>query len=75
MGAPEIADRLGLARPQVVHNWRYRHADFPKPLVELGQAWFGIDAMSRRGWLQPVVAEVRRRRPLVRAQPSRSWRR
>jgi hypothetical protein len=45
VGAPEIADRLGLARPQVVHNWRYRHADFPEPLVELrqGNVWYWPD--------------------------------
>ena len=50
VGAPEIAERLGLARPQVVHNWRYRHADFPNPLVELrqGNVWYWPDI---RRWL------------------------
>ena len=45
VGAPEIAERLGLARPQVVHNWRYRHADFPVPLAELrqGNVWYWPD--------------------------------
>ena len=45
VGAPEIAERLGLARPQVVHNWRYRHADFPAPVAELrqGNVWYWPD--------------------------------
>ena len=45
VGGPEIAERLDLARPQVVHNWRYRHADFPVPLVELrqGNVWYWPD--------------------------------
>ena len=51
VGAPEIAERLGLARPQVVHNWRYRHADFPVPLAELrqGNVWYWPDVKS---WLK-----------------------
>ena len=41
VGAPEIAERLGLSRPQVVHNWRYRHDDFPQPVADLrqGMVW------------------------------------
>ena len=51
VGAPEIAERLGLARPQVVHNWRYRHADFPVPIAELrqGNVWYWPDIEE---WLQ-----------------------
>jgi hypothetical protein len=51
VGAPEIAERLGLARPQVVHNWRYRHEDFPAPLVELrqGNVWYWPDVVE---WLR-----------------------
>ena len=51
VGAPEIAERLGLARPQVVHNWRYRHADFPVPIVELrqGNVWYWPDIEE---WLE-----------------------
>jgi hypothetical protein len=58
VGAPEIAERLGLARSQVVHNWRYRHADFPAPLVELrqGNVWYWPDIER---WL---VATGRERR-------------
>lgn len=45
VGAPEIAERLGLARPQVVHNWRYRHLDFPAPIAQLrqGNIWYWPD--------------------------------
>jgi predicted DNA-binding transcriptional regulator AlpA len=45
VGAAEIAERLGVARPQVVHSWRRRHADFPKPVAELQQAliWYWPD--------------------------------
>jgi hypothetical protein len=51
VGAPEIAERLGLARPQVVHNWRYRHVDFPVPLAELmqGNVWYWPDVEE---WLR-----------------------
>ena len=38
VGAYEIAQRLGVARPQVVHEWRRRHADFPKPIATLKTA-------------------------------------
>ena len=50
-GAPEIAESLGLARPQVVHNWRYRHADFPVPIAELrqGNVWYWPDIEE---WLE-----------------------
>ncbi|MEI7506110.1 MAG: hypothetical protein WCK23_04760 [Actinomycetes bacterium] len=33
VGATEIAKRLGVARPQVVHEWRKKHADFPAPVA------------------------------------------
>ena len=38
VGAHEIAQRLGVARPQVVHEWRRRHADFPEPIANLKTA-------------------------------------
>jgi hypothetical protein len=34
--ATEIARRLGVKRPQVVHDWRRRHNDFPEPIAHLG---------------------------------------
>jgi hypothetical protein len=41
VGAAEIADRLGLAVPQTVHDWRRRHADFPQPVavLRMGLVW------------------------------------
>jgi predicted DNA-binding transcriptional regulator AlpA len=38
VGAHEIAQRLGVARPQVIHEWRRRHADFPMPIAALKTA-------------------------------------
>jgi len=41
VGAAEIADRLGLAVPQTVHDWRRRHTDFPRPVavLKMGMVW------------------------------------
>jgi predicted DNA-binding transcriptional regulator AlpA len=38
VGAHEIAQCLGVARPQVIHEWRQRHQDFPKPIAMLKTA-------------------------------------
>ena len=38
VGAAEIAQRLGVKRRHVVHDWHRRHADFPEPVAELQQA-------------------------------------
>jgi predicted DNA-binding transcriptional regulator AlpA len=50
--AAEVARRLGLAGPQVVHNWRRRHADFPSPVARFGHAvvwvWSDVKAWLRR---------------------------
>ena len=45
VGSTEIAERLGVARPQVVHDWRRRHADFPEPVATLKTAliWYWPD--------------------------------
>lgn len=52
VGAAEIADRLGLALGQTVHDWRRRHADFPQPVARLrmGIVWFwpDVEAWARR---------------------------
>lgn len=42
VGATEIAERLGVSRGQVVHNWRARFDDFPAPAFELamGMVWY-----------------------------------
>jgi len=38
IGAHEIAQRLGVGRPQVIHEWRRRHRDFPEPIATLKTA-------------------------------------
>jgi predicted DNA-binding transcriptional regulator AlpA len=45
--ATEIAHRLGVKRPQVVHDWRRRHEDFPAPVAHLGNG---------NVWIWPEVA-------------------
>ncbi len=51
VGAPEIADRLGLQLGQTVHDWRRRHADFPEPVTKLRQAmvwvWPDVEAWAK----------------------------
>lgn len=51
VGAHEIAQRLGVARPQVIHEWRRRHADFPPPIATLVTAmiwdWKDIERWAR----------------------------
>ncbi len=41
VGAHEIAERLGLAFPNLVHTWRRRHKNFPAPIrsLEAGLIW------------------------------------
>jgi predicted DNA-binding transcriptional regulator AlpA len=52
VGASEIAKRLGLARPQVVHTWHNRYSDFPEPVARLERAlvwaWPDIEKWARR---------------------------
>jgi len=52
VGAAEIAERLGLKRPHLVHDWRRRHEDFPIPVAELSMglvwAWPDVEAWARR---------------------------
>jgi predicted DNA-binding transcriptional regulator AlpA len=45
VGTTEIAQRLGVKRQGVVHDWRRRHADFPKPVAHLKTAlvWYWPD--------------------------------
>ena len=58
VGAAEIAARLGLASTSVIHDWRRRHADFPKPVRVLSMGvlwtWPEIERWARTtGRLQP----------------------
>lgn len=41
VGAAEIAERLGLALSQTVHDWRRRYDNFPEPVAQLtmGLLW------------------------------------
>ena len=52
VGAHEIAQRLGVARPQVIHEWRRRHPDFPQPLATLKTAliwdWAEVKTWAKR---------------------------
>ena len=51
VGAAEIADRLGVGKSTVVHDWRYRYDDFPKPVAKLKSAlvwdWEDVEAWAR----------------------------
>jgi predicted DNA-binding transcriptional regulator AlpA len=51
VGAAEIAERLGVARPQLVHDWARRYADFPAPIAQLRQAmiwdWREVDKWAK----------------------------
>jgi hypothetical protein len=48
VGAAEIAERLGVSAPQVVHVWRERYDDFPAPVAQLKQAlvWYWPDVRA-----------------------------
>jgi short subunit dehydrogenase-like uncharacterized protein len=51
VGAAEIAGRLRLADPRVVHAWHHRHPDFPEPVAKLKQAmvwaWPDVEKWAR----------------------------
>lgn len=51
VGAAEIAQRLGVTKPQTVHSWRRRYPEFPKPVAILKQAmvwaWPDVEAWAR----------------------------
>lgn len=52
VGTAEIAERLHVKRPQVVHDWRRRYPDFPKPVAVLKQAmvwaWPDVEAWAKK---------------------------
>lgn len=52
VGTAEIAKRLGVKRPQVVHDWMRRHEDFPDPIAHISGvrvwAWPDVEAWARR---------------------------
>lgn len=47
VGTQEIADRLGVARSSVVHDWLRRYPAFPEPVAYVGR---------QRLWVWPDVA-------------------
>jgi hypothetical protein len=52
VGAVEIAERLGVAGPKRVHDWRYRNTDFPAPVTKVGAVyvwrWPEVEAWAKR---------------------------
>ena len=74
VGAAEIAERLGLAFSQTVHDWRRRHSEFPKPVatLKMGLVWFwpDVEAWARTsGRLVKKAARSSSRDP-ARAAPA-----
>ncbi len=59
VGAAQIAERLGLAGPQVVNTWRRRHPDFPDAVVvfERAHLWVWDDVLK---WIQSTGRSVGR---------------
>jgi chromosome partitioning protein len=58
VGTSEIAERLGVSRHQVVHDWRRRHRDFPQPVAQLKRgpiwSWRDVERWARAtGRLRP----------------------
>jgi len=51
VGTREIAERLGVAYPETVHNWRRRYDDFPEPVGELSGvfvwAWPDVEKWAK----------------------------
>jgi predicted DNA-binding transcriptional regulator AlpA len=51
VGTAEIAALLGVQRPQVVHDWRRRHADFPEPVATVSRVglwvWRDVEKWAR----------------------------
>jgi hypothetical protein len=52
VGTTEIAFRLGVKRPGVVHDWRRRDADFPEPVAVVSRvgiwAWRDVERWARK---------------------------
>jgi hypothetical protein len=51
VGSAEIAERLGLAHSETVHNLRKRHPGFPEPVAHLSRtlvwAWPDVAAWAK----------------------------
>jgi hypothetical protein len=59
VGAHEIAERLDVFGPQVIHNWRRRYTDFPEPVAKLQTAliwsWPDIERWARQTGRLPAA--------------------
>jgi predicted DNA-binding transcriptional regulator AlpA len=57
--ATEIARRFGVARQSVIHDWRRRHGDFPKPVYTSTRTrvwvWADVHAWGVETKRLPVV--------------------
>ena len=51
VGTAEIAERLKVKSPELVHAWRRRHDDFPEPVAHLKigyvWAWPDVEAWAK----------------------------
>ena len=51
VGTTEIAARLDVQRPQVVHDWRRRHPDFPEAVTVVSRVglwvWSDVERWAR----------------------------
>ena len=57
VGANEIAERLNLSFPNVIHNWRSRHADFPQPIADLKAGMFW-DWNDIKAWIKATHRSI-----------------
>ena len=57
VGTAEIAARLGVKRPGVVHDWRRRYPDFPEPIG----VFRAVDAPRYEERLSEQVAAAQKR--------------
>lgn len=52
VGASEIAERLGVGKSSLIHDWRLRYPDFPRPVARLKAAhvwaWPDVEAWARK---------------------------
>jgi predicted DNA-binding transcriptional regulator AlpA len=60
VGAREIANRLGVKRSGVVHDWHHRHPEFPEPVTQLEKAlvwyWPEVERWARKTGRYPQPA-------------------
>lgn len=69
VGSADIARRLGVKRPQVVHDWLRRYADFPEPVARVSQVriWYWPDIEV---WAQ-TTGRTAQATPFARKPPQR----